>query len=190
VNPWLGTASDEADARTQAQLIWCEQRSLPGAEAKVTAFMVPASNVGWVDCEWHKLVRMVAWPAERHRVLADWSGQSLADATRQVIALADEWFTYCVAQAEREVAVKALAGGVGVSPGPMTLEEMRAMLEAQLRTASGMALFGSATPEPREDSVQGVPPALTGQASLGFTESPRDGLSDLGDHVAEAEVRR
>ena len=104
-----------AEARTRAMAVWNETRELPGnTKATVTAFVVPMSGVGWVDCEWSQRPlgreRLERKLPEMHRVLADWSGKDHAAMVRDVIPLSDEWFKYCGEQAEREVAVKALAG--------------------------------------------------------------------------------
>lgn len=92
--------------------LWKESRGLPASTvAEIEAYVVPASGVGWIDFAFRhqgSLGQRSRCP-ERKRLLCDWAGQSQAAATRQIVALADEWFAYCEEEARKEAAVVALA---------------------------------------------------------------------------------
>jgi hypothetical protein len=180
--------------------VWDEKRDLGNTKVTVAAFVVPESGVGWVDFEWrdgsvtnrtHGGVLPV-----RKRMLADWSGKSHAEAVRAVIEAADAWFVYCTEQAEREKVVRALAGhsvsehvtGTPVSDPP-GIQQLLSMQQQQQLLAQGLSVSALSTPpEPRQEAVQGVLPALTGGAVFGAPHRPGDGASRLGDYVAEPEV--
>jgi len=113
----------------QAVMVWDEIRRLQGGTlAKVRAYVVPLSGVGWVDFTWsvaHGPPPPVSTPQqikiapEERRMLADWNGQDQSSVARQVIKVADEWFRHCTELAEREMALAALAAEERPAPrGP------------------------------------------------------------------------
>jgi hypothetical protein len=189
-------------------LVWKEIKSLPGdTVAKVEAYVVPQSGVGWIDFDWGfrfaLRTRHFVRP-EHRRILADWTKRDQSSVVREVIKLADEWFIYCHAVAEREVAAAALAahqpeyqspmGPVGVT-GPSSLSGIsappvltREILEA-MRSGGG-ASGGLSTPDAGQQAVQGVFVPFAGETVFGTAESTSDGLSDLGYHVSEPQVGR
>lgn len=191
-----------------------------GTVATVEAYVVPKSGVGWVDFNWHGMTapapahvgRRINIKPERRRLLADWSGHEQSTIVRQVLTVVDGWFVHCTEVAEREVALIALAaeearrpmgptgvtgpGGIGgptVSQGRQLTEELRRQME-QMRRAGTLpnssALAGSTSPGAGDQAVEGVLFPFAGETSFGTPESPSDGLSDLGDYVAEPHVRR
>lgn len=93
-----------------AEQLWKEGRGLADTVSEVEAYVVPASGVGWIEFMWRRR-EFASSPRnlERKRLVCDWAGQTRSAVTRQVIALADEWFVYCEGQARREAVVLALA---------------------------------------------------------------------------------
>ena len=113
----------DTQGRLTSTRIWQERKELPAdTVAKIEAYVVPQSGVGWIDCDWGcRIVPPSRGPTirpERRRILADWDGRDHSSVVRDVIKVADEWFAYCREMAEREAAAAALAAEEPSAPSP------------------------------------------------------------------------
>lgn len=178
--------------RLRLQVIWSEERwygeaTVPRSRprAQVTAYWAPAHGVGWIDFGfWWGGKLTGSEPRKTKRLLVDWKGMALPAIVRQVIAHADGWFEETKVEAERELAVTALAGqSTGVTlPSPSGAGRYFTVPLAGTEVAS-------APPGSWHEAVQGVPATLAGGAGWASDE-PGDWMSDPCDDVTEPEVGR